>query len=360
MLFLLTIFGPQLLGALRTVVSNPPNCRNWKEVACCILLIVLSPFHMYVEHFKLAYLEMKLKINPNDKLLILKKESLKRALHIHVKLELGLETVYQMTGQLILLLMAYTKTPTQSGLESMFKNGEGFEPKTLFLLVISILLSIYSCVSSHWKALTACREHFPCKSRFISGLYCFFGCLIRVVAIIMFFAGPLGLFSLLRHLQGEQYPWHSHVLDLVNPDGTIVLGNNPPFEWDLIAYRPKDYTDYVGLRLKYYLMIFLANTGIQVLAIFIAKSILSKVFWHEFNFLEKVIHCIENSNIPYNAKEWDDGKGNANEHKKRMRSNWCEVFAVIIINAIFNLLLLTPLIYLGKSLESSSNDSICL
>ena len=379
MLFLLTIFGPQLLGALRTVVSNPPNCRNWKEVACCILLIVLSPFHMYVEHFKLAYLEMKLKINPNDKLLILKKESLKRALHIHVKLELGLETVYQMTGQLILLLMAYTKTPTQSGLESMFKNGEGFEPKTLFLLVISILLSIYSCVSSHWKALTACREHFPCKSRFISGLYCFFGCLIRVVAIIMFFAGPLGLFSLLRHWQAEQYPWHRYVLDLFYPNGTLGLGDEEQFELELIdrwnksgslyvfengtlerdyhgnpefnpdhLVSPPDYTYYTGVQLRYFLLAFFILIGLQVLVNFLVKRKLSLPFLKELNFLEKVIHCFENTNIPYNAKEWDDGKGDANEHIKRKKANWIEGLVMIIINGVFNTILLIPTCFLGN------------
>ena len=47
----------------------------------------------------------------------------------------------------------------------------------------------------------------------------------------MFFVGPLGLFSVLRHLQGEQVPWDTSILELVNPDGTMVLGNNPPFKW---------------------------------------------------------------------------------------------------------------------------------
>ena len=83
-------------------------------------------------------------------------------------------------------------------------------------------------------------------------------------------------------------------------------------------------------------------------AIFIAKSFLSKVFWYEFNFLEKIIHCLENSNIPYNAKEWDDGKGDAKDHKNRMCSNWFEVLAVIIINGTFNSLLLLSLGFLGN------------
>ena len=187
---------------------------------------------MYVGHLKLSYLELKLKLRPNDPNLVLEKEKLKRSLNMHVKLELGLETVYQLAGQLILLILSYTETPTQNGLKTIFNEGQDFW--TLFLLILSIFLSFYSCISSHWKALTACREHFPFKSRFISALYCLFGCLTRVTAIIMFFAGPLGLFDLLRHLQAEQYPWGTEILDLVNPDGTMVLGNNPSFKWDSV------------------------------------------------------------------------------------------------------------------------------
>ena len=90
-----------------------------------------------------------------------------------------------------------------------------------------------------------------------------------------------------------------------------------------------------------------------MLVICFEKCYLSKVFWHEFNLFEKFIHSLENSNIPYNAKEWDDGKGDAEDHKERMRSNWFEVLVIIIINGIFNLALLTPLIYLGNFQQKS-------
>ena len=301
---------------------------------------------------------------------------------MHVKLELGLETVFQLAGKLILLLMAYTKTPTQSGLKTMFKDGEGFDPLTLCLLILSIILSFKSCISSHWKALNACREHFPFKSKCVSALYCLFGSLIRVTSIIAFFIGPLGLFSILRHLQGEQNPWNTRVLDLVNPDGMMVIGNIPPFKWILVDRwqkngllymhdengttnrdhqgnpmpnsnhfgSPPDYTMYTGVSLRYYLFLFLLIIGIQTLVIFIAKSQLSKVFMREFNLLEKWIHCLENTNIPYNAREWDDGKGNSMEHKKRMQFNWLEVLSVIVINCFFNILLLFSLCYLGKTI----------
>ena len=380
-LLLSTIFGPHFFGTLRAVVASPPDWKDWKQVTGCILLILFSPVHLYVESFKLTFLDLKLKLHPDDQSLILEREELKKDLYLLIKLELGLETVYQLAGQTILLLMAYSETSTQSGLKTMFKVL--LDWRGLLLITASILISFYSCITSHWKALTACREYFPAKSRIISSFYSLFGCLTRVTAIIMFFTVPLGLFSLLRHHQGEQLPWDTKILDLVNLDGTMILGNNKPFKWISVdrwnkvgspyqqhengtlildedgnltpnpdhLVSPPDFTLYIGLSPRYYLLIFFASIGIHMIVIFVTKCKLSEDFWKSFNLLEKIIHCLENTNLPYNTKEWDDGKGDASEHKKRMRSNWFEVLAVIIINGIFNLLLLVPLIYLVSKMK---------
>ena len=113
-----------------------------------------------------------------------------------------------------------------------------------------------------------------------------------------------------------------------------------------------DYTLYAGISLKFYLLIFFATIGIHVFVIFVTKTIFCKSFWSKLSFLEKIIHSLENTNIAYNIKEWDDGKGDAKEHRKRMQSNWYEVLAIIIINGFFNLLHLVPLCFLGKNEET--------
>ena len=333
---------------------------------------------MYIEYFKNTYNNLKLKELPNNSSLIKAQEDLKRNLNTAIKLELGLETIYQLIGQLVLLLLANTETPTQEGLKTIFNEDLG--GLALFAMIASITLSFYSCVSSHWKALTACREHFPIMSRITSGLYSLCACVTRVIAIVLYISVPLGLFSLLRHLQGEQYPWHVYVLDFVSPDGMMVLGDNDYFEWtsvdrwkkngtlyltyengsvirdargdvtpnpDYLVSAP-DYTLYAGMSLKYYLIAFFVQLGVHVIVVFIAKYLLSEGFRNAFNFFEKILHCLENTNIPYNSKEWDDGVGNADEHKMRMRSNWKEGFVIIVIKAVFNASLLSPLCYLGK------------
>ena len=69
-----------------------------------------------------------------------------------------------------------------------------------------------------------------------------------------------------------------------------------------------------------------------------------------FNILEKVIHCMESGNLPYNSQEWDSPKGTAQEHVDRMKANQKEGFVLIFINLFFKLIMLFPLIILGNTI----------
>ena len=170
------------------------------------LLVVAAPLLMYYHKMEFLYLDQKCKLNPDDDLNMKKWEKKKRIMSSHVKLELGLETIYQLAGQFILLGLAYTQTATNESFATLFKK------ETIWWLVMSSALSFVSCVISHLTAISACREHIPLTSKIVASLYCFIGCTTRVLAIVIFFAVPLGLFNLLRHLQGEQYPWHPELV----------------------------------------------------------------------------------------------------------------------------------------------------
>ena len=143
-----------------------------------------------------------------------------------VKLELGMETVYQVALQIILLLMALTSTATEEGFTEIFKEGpsqEGEEVLTkdaissivenigiktetyaILLLTLSIVLSFKTCITSHLKILTARREWFPLTAKLMAGFFSLLSCLTRILAIVCYFAPALGLFNLLHHLQAEQ------------------------------------------------------------------------------------------------------------------------------------------------------------
>ena len=348
------------------VASNPPHKNDIQQIVIAFIVIVFSPLFSYVQHFMGLYLQLKLRLLPHDQTYIRAGEDLKRTLNRHIKLELGLETVYQVTMTLILLLLSYTQTPVEKGLKTVF--NEGLEPLSIGLLIASTILSAISFTSSHCKVLNVCREHFPFTSRFIASLYSLCGLITRVIAMVMYFTVPLGLFSLLRHWQAEQVPWSRFTLDFVTPDGLMFLGNNEPFvwnevdrwikngtlfdeaNWDFNPYyfvSPPDITLYIGLKWQPYLFIFFAHIAFHMIAVFVAKYKLSHVFMYGFNLLDKIIHSLENTNVPFNVREWDDGKGDAEEHRRRMRLNCTEGLVVIVINAIFNASLLVPIYYQG-------------
>ena len=167
------------------------------------------------------YLDLKLRLLPHDQTYVKAKMDFKQTLNHHIKLELGLETVYQLVITLILLFLSYTDTPVENGLKTVFNEGLGALP--LFLLIASNILSAKSFTSSHCKVLNVCREHFPFNSGLAASLYSLCGLITRVVAMIMYFAVPLGLFSLLRHWQGEQVPWSWYTLDFVTPEGLMFV-----------------------------------------------------------------------------------------------------------------------------------------
>ena len=335
---------------------------------------MFSPLFSYVQHFMGLYLDLKLRLLPHDQTYLKAKEDFKRTLNRHIKLELGLETVYQLVITLMLLLLSYTETPVEKGLKTVFNEGLGALP--LFLLTISNILSAKSFTTSHCKVLNVGREHFPLTSRLIATIFSLCGLTTRVVAMIMYFTVPLGLFSLLRHWQAEQVPWSQYTLDFVTPDGLMFMGDNDGFLWNEVdrwtkngtlfvpdplqpnipSHNPDyliaapDITLYIGLTWQPYLFIFFVHVGIHTLVIFIAKCKLSHDFKYGFNLLDKFIHSLENTNLPFNCREWDDGTGDAEEHRRRMRLNWKECLVIIIINAVFNSSLLVPLYYLGMPL----------
>ena len=80
---------------------------------------------------------------PGDKLIVKKWEDTKKMLNFYVKLELGLETIYQMSGQLILLGMAYTQTATNEGFQAVFKEGDS--NAIVAFLIASNVWSLMRC-----------------------------------------------------------------------------------------------------------------------------------------------------------------------------------------------------------------------
>ena len=137
-------------------------------------------------------------------------ENLKKRLQLfyHSKnfkrLELGLETTFQLAGQVMLLALSYSDTRTTHGLVSFFKKESFLFIPAEWYLGLSILQSIGSFVWSQTNGLSGHRVYFPQKSKLIIAVSALIACSIRVMAFVLFFSPALGLWNLLRHYQGTQ------------------------------------------------------------------------------------------------------------------------------------------------------------
>ena len=136
---------------------------------------------------------------------IIKKSMLLRSHYNNFKrLELGLETIFQLSAQVALLALSTSETRTSHILASVF-NG----PKILFIpanvyVFISILKNFGCFAWAQSGGIPGQRVYFPLMSRCMIGMSALMACLIRVTAFVLFFSPSLGLWNLLRHHQGTQ------------------------------------------------------------------------------------------------------------------------------------------------------------
>ena len=413
-----SLIVPYALGGARLATRDLdihiifwPAQGRVRRIILSILTFILSPFHTLILYLRKYHIELKLRANPDSRILLLEWEVMHHHLCQHIKLELGLETIFQLTLQIILLLYAITLTRTTEGLNQIFNeatklSGDLEKDSKVIFLYVSISWSVISNVNSHIKGLSAHREHFPLFSKGIAIVYAFFGITTRVLAIIAFFTPCLGLFSIQRHWNGEQINWHPAMIEnfvmnktvifegslpipvdsiFIRPrennslsfnaslmekvgaaskyfqiDGTIQFGNSSQISWhhlDRWMYHlnekptPPSYSLYTLVSLQYYFLIFLLILFSQTFVIFLVKCKLAKAFGR-LSILEKIIHCVEGTNLPYNAQEWDTPRnGNAYIHILRMKANQLEGLVLIFVNLVFKMTMLFPLYVQGNCLS---------
>ena len=358
-MFAASILGPTLLGGFRLAILSPDLIfgsgtfdSKISTVFYSILTFLLSPFHATILHFKEYYVQFQLRSNPDDEMLTSYRDRLRNHSFQFVKLELGLETVLQFIGQLILYFLAQTKTQTVGEIQKIEVDET--------LLVISLIASFIGCLLSYLKGLSKNREHFPFMSKVMAVCFITPALMARVLCIIMYFTPALGLHDVLLHWKNEQISWNTDILkDFIDHDD--LIGDNIELRQDdtvikvswkeinraTTSLKGPEYILYTTLKLKEYFWIFLILFLINAAIISHIKYLFSIPF-KRYTFLERAIHALENVLLPYNSMEWDSEKGNPEEHKKRMETNRDEMYGLVIVNFIFNCILMVPMCILSK------------
>ena len=348
--------------------------------------MLIIPFHSALLQLKLHNFELILRDNPKNKTILLEKDKITWHRKNFAKMEIGLETIYQMAVLNILLLLSNSNTSTYTDPvqllegQSTEKSDETIKEVVQILGYSSIGFSLVSCVNSHLNVLTTERNFFPIIPKFIAGLSTLIAISKRLLSMVLFFAPTLGLFDLLYHWKAEQTKWHPALIqNFVDDHGNIQFGNSPQFPWTYIDrweknlnetpemeqdfegqigqtgfegnpnyyLKPPHYSLYTIISLKETFFCFMGILGVHIIFIIFIKQKYSFAY-NDLNYFELLIHGIENTNIPYNIRQWcGPQNGNSAEHRKRMISNRNEGIALIMISCLFNILHLGPLSILG-------------
>ena len=280
----------------------------------------------------------------------------------YVQAELGLETIYQTFLQLLLVLLAKSDTRTIQGLEMVFADDHeevlGMNPT--FIFALSTVWSIFSCIRSFMKGRNIKREYSTWKSDLANFLFACLSISLRIASFLLYFTPCLGLGDIHRFYQGEMYPFLAPMAfnnSLTLDEEYMHFGNAPPILWSKITRW--NYTQgrnpippprelYYWFSIKQYTGVFIVMLFVHPFLVMLGKWLANPRPFSRLHWLDCVIHCACNTNVPFPMEDWDERKGQVASHKRRQTLVFRETLTVIIINFVIHFFLLIPLILLSK------------
>ena len=355
-MMLASIVLPLVLNITRFCIETPSYIFGRNKWTCLLklLLFPIFPIILKLKEMSLVQASRSYQVPINEL------EETKYHVSKFIQGDLGLESHFQIIFHIVLLLLATSETRTETGFEVLFKNEALFYLPTNWALGLSITWSIYTCISSHMKGVSKRRSYSTTRSYLTLLVYTSSSIVIRVFSCILFLTPGLGLFHILRHLQGEMYPFYQPLKGYVEySSDTFYYGENVSIPWSQItrwnyigwedAEPPQQtlYTKYSSEEYFYILIgIFVCNVLLQV----ITKRCTNPKIFQKMTFFDCLIHAISCCLIPYPMEEWDEGKGSIEMHRLRKRLVFKEMVSSMMLNFAINLFLLSPLIILSTNI----------
>ena len=208
----LSILAPLLIvGSFKK--SNDKITLLKRLVGICTAII--KPIQLQYELVAIKLVKNKLLIMndltmaPNFQEVVMKIKCLEGEILRHTRMQLGLETIFQVTANAILLLYAQSTTRARQGLSSLFDKdvtimGFSLPPE----LVIGILLAInlMSFIKIQMNGMIeGYASNYSILGKVVMLINIICSTTVRIASMTLYFSTTLGLFDLLNHFQGEQY-----------------------------------------------------------------------------------------------------------------------------------------------------------
>ena len=129
-------------------------------------------------------------------------------LHKQARLQLGLETIFQLAGNVVLLFYGYSQTKTSQGFAALFKQDNmtvwnlTFSPN--FILSMLLAMNLITFVRVNFSCIVeGYRSNCKIIGKSLLLLCIAIGSIIRISSMTLYIAPTLGLFDLLHHFQGK-------------------------------------------------------------------------------------------------------------------------------------------------------------
>ena len=141
------------------------------------------------------------------------------------------------------------------------------------------------------------RDYFPTKSKIVLAVFAGCSLTMKVSSVIFYFTPTLGLFNVLRHLQGEMPPYQ--VPSTLPPELLVHLnkftfGNASDLLWSDVSRHnytgngmstPPPVSFYTYFTLEQYFMSFWIILGLQSLIILLLKGVINRQIFKRQHWL---------------------------------------------------------------------------
>ena len=139
-------------------------------------------------------------------------------------------------------------------------------------------------------------------------------------------------------------------------NGTLYFGDAPEVAWKDISHvdysdtanlKPPHYQIYTGLKSSQFFLCFVFFWTVQIFCIWLHNFLTSNLF-KKLSCFDQLMMSFQSVITPAPSEDWAFSPGTITDHVQRLKTVKREVIGTIKINAIFNLLNVLPLVYLGK------------
>ena len=137
-----------------------------------------------------------------------------------------------------------------------------------------------------------------------------------------------------------------HVYPLTNL--SLKFLQRGQYNQDSHQYEPPSIELYTEFSITIYLLVFWILLSLQTLAIFVADRCCINTIPIIATTWERVIHAFQKTSFPFPFTNWHDEIGSCQDFIKKKEESQHEVLVAMLINLLFNMVLLFPLPILCK------------